>query len=68
MFLSQELEDNEEVKQVIFKDLASMFNLSIQQFAAFNYPESNLVQTLINHPVHIYIYMILFQCITMDNR
>ena len=48
-----ELMNFEEVKKVIFKDLNTALNLSIEQFAAKNYIETENVHKLLNHPVHI---------------
>ena len=42
----------EEVKKVIFEDLNSALNLSIEQFGAQNF-ENEDVHKLLNHPVHI---------------
>ena len=49
----EELQNVEEVKPVIFNDLAAAFNLSFEQFGKLNYIETKKVQKLINHPVHI---------------
>ena len=43
----------EEVKKVIFKDLNAALNLSIEQFEAQNFIETENVHKLLNHPVHI---------------
>ena len=51
--IHRDLKDNKKIKQVIFKDLAEKFNLSIQHFSASDYPDSSSIQNLINHPVHI---------------
>ena len=49
----EELRNVEEVKPVIFNDLAAAFNLSFEQFGMLKYIETKKVQKLINHPVHI---------------
>ena len=46
-------DNNKEVKEVIFNDLAAKFNLSSKWFASLNYFESSTVQKVLNHPVHI---------------
>ena len=48
-----ELMNYEEVKTIIFKDLNAALNLSIEQFQAKNYIETEKVHKLLNHPVHI---------------
>ena len=48
-----ELMNYEEVKTIIFKDLNVALNLSIEQFQAKNYIETEKVHKLLNHPVHI---------------
>ena len=49
----EELLHADEVKPVIFKDLAAAFNLSFEQFGKLKYIETKKVHKLINHPVHI---------------
>ena len=50
------LKNDKEIKNVIFDTLTDAFNLSIKQFANFNYGNSSVVQKVINHPVHIIEY------------
>ena len=44
---------SEEMKQVIFSDLAKGFNLTFNQFRAHEFIEEPKVQKILNHPVHI---------------
>ena len=48
-----QLSSIDEVKEVIFGQLAAAFNLQIQQFKIDNYLDSSFAHKIFNHPVHI---------------
>ena len=47
------LQNNQEIKQMIFQDLARTYNLSLADTSLMLNSNSSKVQKLLNHPVHI---------------